>query len=85
MVMEDINSLHAGLSRLDDMVDVVERKLHNIVGLLELVYLGIESLNHEDDSYELSSLNIMQEYLSNVNKTDVSKLHVMLSELKKEV
>lgn len=83
--MEDINSLHAGLSRLDDMVDVVERKLHNIVGLLELVYLGIESLNHEDDSYELSSLNIMQEYLSNVNKTDVSKLHVMLSELKKEV
>lgn len=83
--MEDRNRIQAGLNGLGDMVDVVERKLYNIAGLLELVCMGIESLDHENDSYELSSLNVVRDYVSDMNKTDISGIHVMLSELKKEV
>lgn len=83
--MEDRNRIQAGLNGLGDMVDVVERKLYNIAGLLELVCMGIESLDHENDSYEMSSLNVVRDYVSDMNKTDISGIHVMLSELKKEV
>ena len=83
--MKDTNNVHASLNKLDDMVDAMEKKLHDIVGLFELICLGMEAISREDDSYELSSLNILREYLYNMKKTDVSRIRVILEELKKEI
>ena len=38
--MEEIENLRKELGRLDDMIDMVESKIHNLIGLLELVYQG---------------------------------------------
>lgn len=82
--MEELKPLTEELSRLDDMIDMLESKIHNLVGLLELVYLGTRTLNRVDDSYELSSVKIMQNYLETIEKSDIQKLHEKLTDLKKQ-
>ena len=82
--MDELKPLTKGLRRLDDMVDELESKIHNLIGLLELVYLGIRELNKVEDSYELSSVNVMQNYLETIEKTDIQKLHEKLTDLKEQ-
>lgn len=83
--MKEMKNLRKELSKIDDMVDIVELKVHNLIGLLELVYLGIRELNKIDDSFELSSVNIVQEYLETIEKTDIQELHEKLTKLKERV
>ena len=83
--MKEMKNLKKELSKIDDMVDIVELKVHNLIGLLELVYLGIRELNKIDDSFELSSVNIVQEYLETIEKTDIQELHEKLTKLKERV
>ena len=80
-----MKNLKKELSKIDDMVDIVELKVHNLIGLLELVYLGIRELNKVDDSFELSSVNVVQEYLETIEKTDIQELHEKLTKLKERV
>nr|WP_304578671.1 hypothetical protein [uncultured Acetatifactor sp.] len=83
--MKEMKNLKKELSKIDDMVDIVELKVHNLIGLLELVYLGIRELNKVDDSFELSSVNVVQEYLETIEKTDIQELHEKLTKLKERV
>ncbi len=83
--MKEMKNLKKELSKIDDMVDIVELKVHNLIGLLELVYLGIRELNKIDDSFELSSVNVVQEYLETIEKTDIQELHEKLTKLKERV
>ena len=48
--MEEMKNIPAELRRLEDVIDTVEGKLHNTAGLLELISLGMERLNREEDS-----------------------------------
>lgn len=67
--------------RINDMIDALESKISNIVGLLELVNTGAENINGTNDTYELSSINVLKDYLLLINKTDISKVHDMLRQL----
>ena len=58
--MKEMKNLRKELSKIDDMVDRIELKIHNLVGLLELVYLGTRTLNHVE---ELCSVILMNSYL----------------------
>lgn len=80
--MEEIKDLKKELSRLDDMIDMIELKIHNLVGLLELVYLGIRGLNHIEDSYEMCSVILVQSYLETIERTDIRELHEKIDDLK---
>jgi hypothetical protein len=80
--MEEMKNIPAELRRLEDVIDTVEGKLHNTAGLLELISLGMERLNREEDSYETSSMRILKEYLSEVNGTEITKIRTILAEIK---
>lgn len=83
--MGDTKSLQTELSRLDDLVDAIELKIHNLAGLLELLYLGIRTLNRVEDSYELCAVNLILNYLEMIETVDILKLHAKVSELKERV
>ena len=56
------------------MVDNIQTKLHNTAGLLELIRLGMERLYKEEDTYEISSVIVLKEYLLTINNTEIAKI-----------
>lgn len=83
--MEDVESILKELRRLEDVVESIERKLHNTAGLLELVRSGMERLNKQDDTYEISSVTILKEYLLAINDTDIAGIQAMLAGIKERL
>ena len=62
--------------------DNPKRKLHHTAGFLELIRSGMERLNKQDDTYEISSVIVLKEYLLAINGTEIAKLQTMLTEMK---
>lgn len=83
--MEDVESILKELRRLEDVVESIERKLHNTAGLLELVRSGMERLNKQDDTYEISSVTILKEYLLAINDTDIAGIQAILAGIKERL
>lgn len=83
--MEDVESILKELRRLEDVVESIERKLHNTAGLLELVRSGMERLNKQDDTYEISSVTILKEYLLAINDTEIAGIQAMLAGIKERL
>ena len=54
--MEQMKDMHVELRRLEDVIDSIEKKLHNTAGLLELIRSGMERLNGQEDTYEMVSV-----------------------------
>ncbi len=42
----------------------------------------MERLNKQDDTYEISSVIILKEYLSAINDKEIAKIQTMLTEMK---
>lgn len=80
--MEETKNIRKELRRLEDVVDNIQTKLHNTVGLLELIRLGMERLYKEEDTYEISSVIVLKEYLLTINNTEIAKIQTMLTEMK---
>lgn len=80
--MEETKDICKELRRLEDVVDNIETKLHNTAGLLELIRLGMERLYKEEDTYEISSVIVLKEYLLTINNTEIAKIQTMLTEMK---
>ena len=80
--MEETKNIRKELRRLEDVVDSIERKLHHTAGLLELIRLGMERLYKEEDTYEISSVIVLKEYLLTINNTEIAKIQTMLTEMK---
>ena len=80
--MEETKDICKELRRLGDVVDNIETKLHNTAGLLELIRLGMEKLYKEDDTYEISSVIVLEEYLLAINDKEIAKIQTMLTEMK---
>ncbi len=80
--MEETKDICKELRRLEDVVDNIETKLHNTAGLLELIRLGMERLYKEEDTYEISSVIVLKEYLLAINDKEIAKIQTMLTEMK---
>lgn len=80
--MEETKNIRKELRRLEDVVDNIQTKLHNTAGLLELIRLGMEKLYKEDDTYEISSVIVLEEYLLAINDKEIAKIQTMLTEMK---
>ena len=80
--MEETKNIRKELRRLEDVVDNIQTKLHNTAGLLELIRLGMEGLYKEEDTYEISSVIVLKEYLLTINNTEIAKIQTMLTEMK---
>ena len=80
--MEETKKIRKELRRLEDVVDNIQTKLHNTAGLLELIRLGMERLYKEEDTYEISSVIVLKEYLLTINNTEIAKIQTMLTEMK---
>lgn len=80
--MEETKNIRKELRRLEDVVDNIQTKLHNTAGLLELIRLGMERLYKEEDTYEISSMIVLKEYLLTINNTEIAKIQTMLTEMK---
>ena len=80
--MEETKDICKELRRLGDVVDNIETKLHTTAGLLELIRLGMEKLYKEDDTYEISSVIVLEEYLLAINDKEIAKIQTMLTEMK---
>ena len=80
--MEETKNIRKELRRLEDVVDNIQTKLHNTAGLLELIRLGMERLYKEEDTYEISSVIVLKEYLLTFNNTEIAKIQTMLTEMK---
>ena len=80
--MEETKDIRKELRRLEDVVDNIQTKLHNTAGLLELIRSGMERLNKQDDTYEISSVIVLKEYLLAINDTEIAKIRIMLTEMK---
>ena len=80
--MEETKNIRKELRRLEDVVDNIQTKLHNTAGLLELIRLGMERRYKEEDTYEISSVIVLKEYLLTINNTEIAKIQTMLTEMK---
>ena len=80
--MEETKNIRKELRRLEDVVDNIQTKLRNTAGLLELIRLGMERLYKEEDTYEISSVIVLKEYLLTINNTEIAKIQTMLTEMK---
>ena len=83
--MEETKNIRKELRRLEDVVDNIQTKLHNTAGLLELIRLGMERLYKEEDTYEVSSVIVLKEYLLTINNTEIAKIQTMLTEMKERL
>lgn len=83
--MEERKNICKELRRLEDVVDSIETKLHNTAGLLELIRAGMERLGTQDDTYEISSVVILEEYLLAIKNTEIAKIQTMLTEIKERL
>lgn len=83
--MEERKNICKELRRLEDVVDSIETKLHNTAGLLELIRAGMERLGPQDDTYEISSVIILEEYLLAIKNTEIAKIQTMLTEIKERL
>ena len=83
--MDELEDIKAELNRLEDLVGTAKFKLCNVVGLLELIYLGIRQLSGSEDSYELSAISVLQDYLKTIEKTDIQRLYEKITSLKERV
>ena len=83
--MEDLENLKFALGKLGDMVYTVKEKVHDMVGLLELVHLGMMYLDKVDDSYEMCCVNLIKEYLKVIETTDMANLYSKVTELKEKI
>jgi len=54
------------------------------VGLLELVEMGAKNIGSAEDAYEISSINVLKNYLTLLNKTDVQELKERVKQLKED-
>ena len=80
--MEETKNIRKELRRLEDVVDNIQTKLHNTAGLLELIRLVMECLYKEEDTYEISSVIVLKEYLLTINNSEIAKIQTMLTEMK---
>lgn len=80
--MEEVKILKSELQGLDDMIKEIGQKIHHVTDLLGLAYMGIMKLNSQDESYELSTISIIEDYLRSLEKKEIALLHEKLEELK---
>lgn len=80
--MEGIEWLKTEIGKLDDLIYTAEGKIHSLVGLLEVVSLGIQHLDKVEDSYELCCMNLIMEYLKAMETSDMKRMHSKVNELR---
>ena len=80
----DMENIRHDLVRLDDMVNNIEHKIHSLSGVLELVSLGMRAVNKSEDSYELSCVDFILDYLKSIEKVDIQEMHDCLAKMKEE-
>ena len=80
----DMENIRHDLVRLDDMVNNIEHKIHSLSGVLELVCLGMQAVNKSEDSYELSSVEFIRDYLKAIEKMDIPEMHDCLAKMKED-
>ena len=83
--MKDTVKLQAELARIEDLADTLGLKIHNLAGNLELIWLGLRTLNKIEDSYELCSLRLVLNYVEMIETLDILKLQAKVSELKEMI
>jgi len=82
--MENSNNRREEIIRISDMVDSIENKIFSIIGLLELVEMGAKNICEAEDAYEISSINVLKNYLTLLNKTDIHELQERVKQLKED-
>ena len=80
----DMENIRHDLVRLDDMVNNIEHKIHSLSGVLELVSLGMRAVNKSEDSYELSCVDFILDYLKSIEKVDIQEMHDCLAKMKED-
>ncbi len=80
--MEEVKILKNELQGLDDMVEEIGQKIHRTADLLGLSYMGLMKIGCQDNSYEMSTISIIEDYLRALEKEEIATLHEKLEELK---
>jgi len=82
--MENSNNRSKEIIHISDMVDSIENKIFSIIKLLELVEAGAKEIGDIEDAYEMSSMNVLKNYLTLLNKTDIHELQERVKQLKED-
>lgn len=69
------------LRQVKDIVENLDSEIVNLIGVLEFIYLGMESLYRTDSSYELSAVSVIQQYLKVIRNKDIAKLNEILESM----
>lgn len=83
--MEENIELKKDLRRLEDVLDTLEQKICNTVGIIELIRMGIERLYKQDDSNEISSLYVLGEYLLTIQNKEITNMRNILTRIKEQI
>lgn len=66
---------------LKDAVEDMDKEITNLVGVLEFIHLGMESLYRVNSNYELSAIGVIQKYLKVIRDKDIAKLNEILESM----
>ena len=72
------------LRRADDLMEEIERKMRCMDATLFFLLLGMENFYRQEDCYEVGMLQTIKEYLDMLQTGDITELHKILDELRKE-
>jgi len=70
-------SLGTALGNLFDAVLFIEEKVHNLINMLEVLYLGTQCIRGVDEPQEASCISLVCDYVKFIYKTDLRGLHRM--------
>ena len=60
---------------LMDMVEELEKKLLGIESILSFVAMGMSTIITKEDSYEVSAIQAIHDWLMEIRKTDIANLY----------
>lgn len=60
---------------LMDMVEELEKKLLGLESILSFFAMGMDTLIKRDESYEVSAIQAIHDWLMEIRKTDIANLY----------
>lgn len=81
--MSDKEKIRKHLRRADDTMEKLKRKMHSVDGALFFILLGMEYFYQQENGYEVSAVEMIKDYLTDLQNKELAELEKHLEYLRK--
>lgn len=81
--MSDKEKIRKHLRRADDALENVKRKMQSVDGALFFILQGMEYFYQQDNSYDVCAVEMIRDYLTDLQSSELAELEKHLEHLRK--